>query len=95
MEIIRTMTSREDLNKTMPQGVLRMVTAEEHNQKFYAFASSDVWTSDGWLITAVQDDGVTHHMRKGREIMVAKLAPETMFHYKPTPQTKYMLGEQE
>lgn len=92
MEIIRTFTA-EKLNKTMPQGVLRMVTAEEHCQKFYAFASSDVWTSDGWLITAVQDDGVTHHMRKGADVMVAKLAPETMLHYKPTPQTIYMLGE--
>lgn len=93
MEIIHAGTAREALNKTMPQGVLRMVTAEEHYQKFYAFASSDVWTSDGWLITAVQDDGVTHHMRKGREHMIAKLAPETMLHYKPTPQTTYMLGE--
>lgn len=93
MEIIRTFTTNEDLKKTKPEGVLRMVTVEEHNDKFYAFASSDVWTSDGWLITAVQDDGVTHHMRKGRDVIVAKLAKETMLHYKPTPQTKYMLGE--
>lgn len=93
MEIIQVITTKHNLNKTKPLGVLRMVTAEEHNEKFYAFASSDVWTSDGWLITAVQDDGVTHHMRRGREHMIAKLAPETMFHYKPTPQTKYMLGE--
>lgn len=94
MQIIQTITTKHNLNKTMPQGVLRMVTAEEHNEKFYAFSSADVWTSDGWLVTAVQDDGVTHHMRKGREVMIAKLAPETMLHYKPTQHTKYMLGEE-
>lgn len=92
MEIIRTFTTT-DLGKTMPQGVLRMVTAEEHNRAFWAFDTSDVWTSDGWLVTAVQDDGVTHHMRKGMDVMVAKLAPETMLHFKPTPKTLYMLGE--
>lgn len=92
MNIIRTFTT-DDLGKTMPQGVLRMVTAEEHNRAFYAFDTSDVWTSDGWLVTAVQNDGVTHHMRKGRDVMVAELAPETMLHYKPSPKTLYMLGE--
>jgi hypothetical protein len=92
MEIIRT-TTCEDLGKTMPHGVLRMVTAEDHNRAFYAYDTTDVWTSDGWLVTAVQDDGVTHHLRKGREVVVAKLAPETMLHFKPTPKTLYMLGE--
>lgn len=93
MQIVRTFAATADLKKTMPTGSLRIVTAEEHNRAFYAFDTSDVWTSDGWLITAVQDDGVTHHMRKGREVMVAILAPETMLHYKPSPKTLYMLGE--
>ena len=92
MEIIRTFTTT-DLGKTMPQGVLRMVTAEEHNQRFYAFDTTDVWTDDGWLVTAVQNDGVTHHMRKGKDVMVAEIDPATVFHYTPTPKTLYMLGE--
>lgn len=94
MQVVHTITSKHNLEKTMPQGVLRMVTAEEHNQKFYAFAHADVWTSEGWLITAVQEDGVTHHMRKGTEIMVAKLDPQTMLHYVPSQHTKYYLGEE-
>lgn len=92
MQVIRTFTA-ENLGKTMPKELPRTVTAEEHNRKFYAFDTTDVWTADGWLITAVQDDGVTHHMRKGTDVMVAKLAPETVFSFKPTPKTLYMLGE--
>ena len=94
MQVIRTITVSETLKQTMPQGVLRMVTAEEHCRKFFAFSSTDVWTSDGWCVTAVQDDGVTHHLRKGKEVCIAKLAPETMLHYKPTQHSKYMLGEE-
>ena len=94
MEIISTIVVSETLKQTMPQGVLRMVTAEEHNRKFFAFSCTDVWTSDGWCVTAVQNDGVTHHLRKGKEVRIAKLAPETMLHYKPTQHSKYMLGEE-
>jgi len=93
MQVIQTITTKHNLNKTMPQGVLRMVTVEDHDKAFYAYDTADVWTSDGWLVTAVQSDGVTHHMRKGNEVRIAVLARETMLHYKPTPKTKYMLGE--
>ena len=90
MKIIRTMKTT-DLGLTMPHGVMNMVTAEEHCSRFYAFASSNVWTADGWIVTAVQDDGITHHLRKGTDVMVAELDGQTMLHYIPTPQTKYML----
>lgn len=92
MEIIRTFTT-DDLGFTKPAKLERTITAEEHNRAFYAFDTTNVWTADGWLITAVQDDGITHHMRKGADIMVAKLAPETVLHFNPTPKTLYMLGE--
>ena len=36
---------------------------------------------------------LTHHMRKGNQVRIAKLTPETMLHYKPSPKTLYMLGE--
>lgn len=93
MQVFQTITTKSTLNKSMPRGVLRMVTAEDHNDKFYAFHTTEVWTSDGWLVTAVQDGGITH-MRKGNQMIVAKVDGHTMLHYKPTPHTKYMLGEE-
>jgi hypothetical protein len=51
-----------------------------------------VWTADGWLVTAVQDDGVTHHLRKGADVVVAKLEPETPFYFKHNPKSRYMLA---
>lgn len=92
MEVIRTITTT-DLGFTKPAKLERTITAEEHNRAFYAFDTTNVWTADGWLITAVQDDGVTHHMRKGKDVMVAKIDPATVLHYTPTPKTLYMLGE--
>jgi hypothetical protein len=92
MKVVRT-NKAPDLGKSMPHGVMLMVTAEDHCNKFYAFESSDVWTADGWIVTAVQDDGITHHLRKGTDVMVVELDGQTMFHYIPTPKTKYMLGQ--
>lgn len=94
MKIIESYTT-EELGKTMPTGPLKMVTAREHDQRFYAFDTTDVWTDDGWLINAVISDGLTHFMRKGRLARVAMLPPDTMLHYKPDFKTSFMLGEQE
>lgn len=92
MEIIDTFIA-PDLGKTMPTGPLHLVTVQEHDKCFYAFDTTDVWTADGWLITAVASDGSTHHMRQGCKVILAKLSPETMLYYKPTPKTTYMLGK--
>lgn len=82
MNPIRTYTA-EDLGKTMPSvDGLQTMTAGEHFTRFYDFDTCDVWTADGWLITAVQTDGETHHMRKGAAVVVAKLEADTPLHFK-------------
>lgn len=94
MTPIRT-SKAENLGKTMPAiADLETMSAGEHNTSFYAFDTCDVWTADGWLITAVQNDGVTHHLRKGTDVVVAELAPETPVFFKHTPKSRYMLGLQ-
>lgn len=92
MNPIRTFQA-ENLGKSMPAiAGLETMTAGEHNARFYAFDTCDVWTADGWLITAVQDDGVTHHLRKGTDVVVARLEPETPVYFNHTPKSRYMLG---
>ncbi len=93
MQVIRTHPNTDDLGKTKPATLARTVTAEEHSRRFYAFDTTDVWTADGWLVTAVQSDGTTHHLRRGRDVIVATLEPTAELHYNPTPKTVYMLGE--
>jgi hypothetical protein len=92
MNIIRTFTA-EDLGKTMPAiAELEVISAAQHCDNFYALDTTDVWTADGWLVTAVQDDGVTHHLRKGADVVVAKLTPETPLYFKHTPKSRRLLA---
>jgi hypothetical protein len=92
MNIIRTFTA-EDLGKTMPAiAELEAISAAQHCDNFYALDTTDVWTADGWLVTAVQDDRVSHHLRKGNGVVVAKLTPETPLYFKHTPKSRRLLA---
>jgi hypothetical protein len=69
-----------DLGRSKPE-TLRALTAEEHFKWFHSIASLDVWTADGWLVTAVQDDGVTHHLRKGNQRCRAIIQPDAVLYF--------------
>jgi len=58
------------------------VTVKDHFRYFWLYTSRDVWTQDGWLITAVQDNGTTHHLRKGTAYGTAELKEDTVLYYK-------------
>lgn len=90
MEVIRTSVC-ENLGKTKPASLSHTITAYDHFSKFYALDTCDVWTEDGYLVTAVQDDGVTHHLRRGALVVVAKLPADQVFHFNPTPKARYYL----
>ena len=81
--------NKADLGRSMPANLPNQITAGEHNQSFYALMSADIWTADGWLITAVEKDGETyrHHMRQGTTVRIAKLPASDIFSYAPTEQT--------
>lgn len=40
----------------------KTITVKQHFDNFFALQSAEVFTSDGWKVTAVQNDGVTHHL---------------------------------
>jgi hypothetical protein len=75
----------EDLGFAMPpiEG-LETMTAEHYNAHFDSFISCDVWAADGWLVTAIMPDAVTHHLRKGTEVCLVKLDPTTLLYFKHT-----------
>ena len=82
------------LNRTMPAlSKLEPVTAGDHFRFFYAFDTADVWTADGWLVTAVQNDGETCYVRKGDAVARAVIDRTTTLYYVPTAKTKYCLAE--
>lgn len=75
----------EYLGRAKPQGEGHTITAGEHFAAFWAFSPVDVWTADGWLVTAVQNDGVTHHLRKGSQACRRIIdRAETLHYYKVT-----------
>lgn len=78
----------DDLGRNKPISGLRPVSVKNHYKWFYYFNCTDVWTVDGWLITAVQDGGEFHHMRKGKQVIVACLQDDTILYYKPNAKTK-------
>ena len=41
---------------------LKTITVKAHFDNFFLLQSAEVFTPDGWQVTAVQDDGVTHHL---------------------------------
>lgn len=86
-EPIRTFKA-EDLGFSMPpiEG-LETMTAGYHWTNFYTFDTCDVWTADGWLVTAVQADSVTHHLRKGKDVHVIVLNPSTPLYFEHTPKS--------
>lgn len=72
--------------KKSPDKATHEICVDDHASAFYMFDTSDVWTQDGWLITAVQDDGI-HHLRRGRERALARMDGTEVLRYTPTPKS--------
>lgn len=68
---------------------MKAITAKEHSDKFYALQSAEVFTPDGWQVTAVQDDGVTHHMWHPATdaLKICPLNTDDLLIYTPTAQS--------
>lgn len=72
----------EDLGRNMPHvDSLKTITADDHFRNFFAYIKVDVWTADGWLITAVQNDGIRHHVRKGVYAGVIEIDPTVILYH--------------
>lgn len=88
MNTIRTYTAKTNLGKAMPDTLAKTITVAEHSKHFHALDTCDVWTADGYLVTAVQDDDITHHLRKGDQVVIATLPLDTVLRYNPTPKAE-------
>jgi hypothetical protein len=88
MQTIKTYTARTNLGKSMPDSLAKAITVETHSKHFHALDTCDVWTADGWLVTAVQDDNITHHLRQADKVIVATLSLDTVLRYNPTRKSK-------
>lgn len=88
MQTIRTFTASTNLGKTMPDSLAKTITVAEHSKYFHALDTCDVWTTDGYLVTAVQDDNITHHLRKGDQVIIATLPLDTVLQYNSTKKSK-------
>lgn len=82
MKIINYYLANSDLKKTMPSDLPKEITVENHSKWFNALINCDVWTQDGYLVTAVRQDGITHHLRKGMNVVIAELSKDDILKYK-------------
>mgnify|MGYP000500535963 FL=1 len=66
------------------------ITVQEHFDRFFVFDTTDVWTSDGWLIASCfeSDRGISHQMRKGYQVQQAILPADEVLFYQPNQVTK-------
>lgn len=89
MTIISQTQSSTALLKSMPKALTHSITVGEHFKQFYLLDTCDVWTSDGWLVTAVQNDGKTHHLRKGSDIKIETLHAEMPLFFVPNAKARH------
>jgi hypothetical protein len=83
VNVLRRITIRSDLGRAMPVNLACTVTVSEFFRNFYFLDACDVWTADGWLVTAIQEDGRTMHLRRGNEVIIAEFDPTTVLHFNP------------
>jgi hypothetical protein len=89
---MNTKTTVAPLGRLMPTNLLHTVTVAEHWRNYFAFCNTDVWTGDGWLLTAVCENGLTHHMRKGDQNWIRPMDPTEVLHFVPTAETTIRWG---
>ena len=68
---------------------LKTITVKGHFDNFFLLQSAEVFTPDGWAVTAVQDDGVTHHMWHPATdaLKICPLNTDDLLIYTPTAQS--------
>lgn len=80
----------EELGRSKPQSKAHTVTAGEHFARFHYYSTTGIWTADGWLVTAVQDDGRTHHLRRADQYCRRVIdSAEQLEFFKITPAMKH------
>lgn len=68
---------------------LKTITVKGHFDNFYILQGAEVFTPDGWQVTAVQDDGVTHHLWHPATdaLKICPLNTDDLLIYTPTAQS--------
>ena len=76
------------LGRSMPADadLPAVVTAWEHARYFQTFQNADVWTPDGWLVTASFSGGEVQ-LRKADKVCNAILPAGMLLRYKPNKST--------
>jgi hypothetical protein len=85
---MKTFKASQDLGKTMPSNLSKSITVSEHNKHFGALLTCDVWTNDGYLVTSVHENGATHQLRKGQDVLVTDLNPDVVLSYNSNKRSK-------
>ena len=85
---MKNITKCTKLGKSMPNNLPRSIVVAEHFQKFYLMDTTDVWTDDGWLVTACFSEA-SHQLRKGDEVERRDLAADDLLWFSPTEKTIY------
>lgn len=77
-------TMASELNANM-----KTITVKGHFDNFFTLQSAEVFTLDGWAVTAVQDDGVTHHLWHPATdaVKVCPINADDLLIYTPTAQS--------
>lgn len=68
---------------------LKTITVKGHFDNFFLLQGAEVFTPDGWQVTAVQDDGVTHHLWHPATdaLKICPISADDLLIYTPTAQS--------
>lgn len=84
-----TVDARKALGYSMPESGLRGVAASDHFTYFEAFTGTDVWTRDGWVVTSASPNGITHQVRKDKQVGNQDIAGDEILYFSPSAKTAY------
>lgn len=87
MNIVNVHTTSHRLDR-VKKAATHTVTVAANFANFYLLQSADMWTADGWLLTACYDAN-TAQLRKGDQVARAILADDELLHFAITPAIKH------
>ena len=85
---ITTQHTVSELKKTMPETLDREITVEFNWKNWNLLDTTDVWTKDGWLVTAAFSPN-TLGLRQGDQQVVATMDSDEPLFFNMNPKIKH------
>ena len=93
MKIISEFVSQDRLDRAMPVGLKETITVKNFFDWFNMIYSADVWTEDGWLLTAAHSETRFQGRKQDFRVVTLELEPDDILLIQHSPQSRKWVAE--